>query len=85
VSAEGTFEVEHERYYVGPRLAGRRVAVALAPAEGALVVRHGDAVVKRAPLPGRLATPLPFERYVDLMTREARLHARRRRPRPPVA
>ena len=85
VTAEGTFEVEHERYYVGPRLAGRRVAVALAPAEGALVIRHGDAVVKRAPLRGLLAMPLPIERYVDLMTREARLHARRRRPRPTVA
>jgi hypothetical protein len=85
VTSQGAVDVEHERYYVGRRLAGRRVAVAVAPAEQALVIRHGEAVVRRAPLRGLLATPLPFERYVDLMTREARLHARRRRRRPPAA
>jgi hypothetical protein len=79
VQPGGEVDVEHERYYVARRLAGQRVAVAVAAAEGALVIRHGGAIVKRAPLRGLLATPLPFERYAELMTHEARRHDRRRR------
>ena len=79
VSPDGAVTVEHARYYVGRRLTGRRVAVAVAAAERALVIRHGEAVVKRAPLRGLVATRLPFEHYADLMGHEARAAARRRR------
>jgi transposase InsO family protein len=75
----GTVAVEHHRYYVGKRLTGQRVAVAVAAAERALVVRQGQAVVKRLPLRGLRHERLPFERYVEVMAQEARAQARRRR------
>jgi Integrase core domain len=42
VQANGTVEVEHTHYYVGRRLSGQRVALAVAAAERSLVVYHGD-------------------------------------------
>jgi hypothetical protein len=76
--------VEHARYYVGRRLAGQRVAVAVAAGERALVVRHRGVVVKRLPLRGLRGERLPFERYLALMEQEARAEARRARwPRGP--
>jgi hypothetical protein len=85
VQLDGSVFVEHERYYVGRRLAGQRVALAVAPDPGALVVRHGGTVVKQVPLHGLWRGRLPFERYVDLMLLEARIHSRRRRTPPPTA
>jgi Integrase core domain len=81
----GTVAVEHQRYYVGKALTGQRVAVAVAAAERALVVRRGDVVVKRLPLRGLREERLPFERYVELMEGEARAAARRSRRRPTAA
>jgi hypothetical protein len=78
VLAGGDVLVEHARYYVGKRLTGQRVAVAVAAGERALVVRHRGAVVKRLPLRGLHGAPLPFERYLGLMEQEARADARRR-------
>ena len=75
----GDVVVEHRRYYVGQRLAGQRVAVAVAAGERALVVRHRGAAVKRLPLRGLRQERLPFERYVELMQEEARAQARRGR------
>ena len=77
--------MEHERYYVGRRLAGQRVALAVAPDAGVLVVRHRDAPIKQLPLRGLWGVRLPFERYVELMLQEARVHARRRRTPPSTA
>ena len=77
VRARGDVVVEHARYYVGQRLAGQRVAVAVAAGERALVVRHGGAVVKRLPLRGLHGERQPFERYLALMEREARAETRR--------
>jgi hypothetical protein len=81
----GTVAVEHQRYYVGKALTGQRVAVAVAAAERALVVRRGDVVLKRLPLRGLREERLPFERYVELMEGEARAAARRSRRRPTAA
>jgi Integrase core domain len=78
----GTVAVEHQRYYVGKHLTGQRVAVAVAAAERALVVRQGQTVVKRFSLRGLRQERLPFERYVEVMGREARAQARRRRRQP---
>jgi hypothetical protein len=78
VSAAGAIVVEHARYYVGRSLVGRRVAVAVAAGERALVVRQAEAIVKRLPLHGLRDERLPFERYLALMEQEARAQARRR-------
>jgi hypothetical protein len=40
------------RYYVGHRLAGQRVALAVVANERALDVYHGDVLLKRLPLRG---------------------------------
>ena len=77
VQANGTVKVEHTRYSVGRRLAGQRVALAVDAAERSLVVYHGDTPVKHLPLCGLHRQTLVFERYVDLMQREARAEARR--------
>jgi hypothetical protein len=79
VLTRGDVVVEHARYYVGRRLAGQRVAVAVASGDGELVVRHRGTVVKRLPLRGLRHERLPFEGYVELMEREARAAARRGR------
>ena len=81
VLAGGDVLVEHARYYVGKRLTGQRVAVAVAADERALVVRHRGAVVKRLPLRGLHGARQPLERYVALMEHEARADARRARTR----
>jgi transposase InsO family protein len=82
VSPAGKAVVETQRYYVGRRLAGQRVALSVDPGERALVVRHGGAVIKHLPLRGLREAPLPFDRFVDLMSREARAQARRNRRAP---
>jgi transposase InsO family protein len=77
VQTNGTVEVEHTRYYIGRRLAGQRVALAVVAAERSLVVYHGDTPVKQLPLGGLRREILVFDRYVALMQREARAEARR--------
>jgi transposase InsO family protein len=81
VQPNGTVNVEHTRYYVGRRLAGQRVALAVAAPERALVVYHGDTAIKQLPLSGLRGEILEFDRYVNLMEREARARARRRQRR----
>ena len=77
VRSDGTVTVEHTRHYIGRRLAGQRVALAIVAAERALAVYHGDTMVKHLPLCGLHGEVLVFDRYVDLMQREARAEARR--------
>ena len=81
MQANGTVKVEHMRYYVGRQLAGQRVALAVAAAERSLVVYHGDTAIKQLPLSGLRGEILVFDRYVDLMEREARAEARRHQRR----
>jgi transposase InsO family protein len=81
VQADGKVKIEHARYYVGHRLAGQRVALAVVADERALDVYAGDALLKRLPLRGLRGEILLFDQYVALMEREARAEARRRRPR----
>src|SRR5919204_4951256 len=81
VQANGTVHVEHTRYYVGRHLAGQRVALAVMAAERSLIVYQGDTPIKQLPLCGLHREVLVFDRYVDLMQREARAEARRRRRR----
>ena len=78
VQADGSVIIEHARYYVGRRLAGQRVVLAVAAAERALVAYHGDRPLKHLPLHGLRGEVLPFDHYVALMEREARAQARRR-------
>jgi transposase InsO family protein len=82
VSPVGMAVVETQRYYVGRRLAGQRVALSVDARARALVVRHGGAVVRHLPLRGLRDAPVPFERFVDLMSQEARAQARRNRRAP---
>ena len=77
VRSDGSIVVEHTRYYLGRRLAGQRVMLAVSAAERSLVVHHGDTPVKQLPLCGLHRQILVFDRYVDLMQREARAEARR--------
>ena len=79
VQVDGSVIIEHARYYVGRRLARQRVVLAVAAAERALVVYHGDRPLKHLPLHGLRGEVLPFDYYVALMEREARAAARRRR------
>jgi transposase InsO family protein len=81
VQADGKVKVEHARYYVGHRLAGQRVALAVVADERALDVYHGDTLLKQLPLRGLRGEILLFDDYVAVMEREARAEARRHRPR----
>src|SRR5919199_607276 len=77
VRSDGTVIIEHTPYYVGRRLVGQRVAVAIAAAERAVVVYHGDTLLKHLPLRGLRGEILVLDRYIELMEREARADARR--------
>jgi transposase InsO family protein len=79
VAAGGMLRLDNERYFVGRRLAGQRVTLAVDVAAGDVVVRQGGAVVKRFPLRGLRGQRLPFERYVEVMSQEAVTQARRAR------
>ena len=82
VQADGKVKIEHARYYVGHRLAGQRVALAVVADERALDVYHGDTLLKRLPLRGLRGEILLFDHYVALMEREA---PRRSTAAPPTA
>ena len=79
VVANGLLRLDNERYFVGRRLVGKRVAVAVDASTGAMVVRQGGEIVKRLQLRGLRAERMPFERDVELMGQEAVTHARRAR------
>jgi hypothetical protein len=79
VGEDGTVHVETHRYYVGRRLARRRVVLTVAAKERVLVVRHRQEVVKRLPLRGLHGEVLAFPAYAELMRGEARAARRRRR------
>ena len=53
------------------------MAVAIAAAERAVVVYHGDTILKHLPLRGLRGEVLLLDRYIELMEREARADARR--------
>ena len=79
VGEDGTVYVETHRYYVGRRLARRRVVLTVAAKERILVVRHRQDVVKQLPLRGLHGAVLSFAAYADLMRGAARAARRRRR------
>ena len=62
VWSDGTVTVEHTRYYIGRRLAGQRVALAIVAAERALAVDHGDTLIKQLPLCGLHGEVLVLDR-----------------------
>jgi transposase InsO family protein len=62
VRSDGTVTVEHTRCYIGRRLAGQRVALAIVAAERALAVYHGDTLIKQLPLCGLHGEVLVFDR-----------------------
>ncbi|HEX2184317.1 MAG TPA: integrase core domain-containing protein [Chloroflexota bacterium] len=76
VRSNGTVTVEHDTYFVGRRLAGQYVVLAVDAAARALVVRHREQPVKQLALKGLQGGPLPYEDYLRLMQGAAR--ARRR-------
>jgi hypothetical protein len=78
VTAGGLLRLDTERSFVGRRLAGQRVTLAV-DAAGHVVVRQGGAVVTCCPLRGLRGQRLPFERSVEVMSQEAVTQARRAR------
>jgi hypothetical protein len=79
VTAGGLLRLDNERSFVGRRLAGQRVTLAVDAAAGDGVVRQGGAVVTCFPLRGLRGQRLPFERDVAVMSQEAVTQARRAR------
>ncbi len=77
VQPNGIVLLEHDRYYVGRKLAGQYVVVSVEAATRTLVVQHQQRVIKRVPLKGRQQDPLDFEAYLAMMRQEARIRRRR--------
>ena len=65
-------------YYVGRALAGQHVALHLSAAKRALLVVHGQQVIKTLPLKGLWGKTLRFEVFVQLMMGQARAEHRLR-------
>jgi transposase InsO family protein len=78
VRRDGTVRVDLKSYYVGRALAGQHVALHLSAAKAALLVVHGQQVIKTLPLKGLGGKALRFEAFVRLMMDQARAEHRLR-------
>ncbi len=78
VRRDGTVRVDLKSYYVGRALAGQHVALHLSAAKAALLVVHGQQVIKTLPLKGLGGKALRFEVFVQLMMGQARAEHRLR-------
>ena len=78
VRRDGTVRVDLKSYYVGRALAGQHVALHLSAAKAALLVVHGQQVIKTLPLKGLGGKALRFEEFVRLMMGQARAEHRLR-------
>ena len=77
VRAGGSVSVEQDSYYVGQKLAGQDVVLAVGAQERALVVHHRGKVLKRLAIKGLGQAPVPFDEYVARRQQEARARDRR--------
>ncbi len=78
VRRDGTVRVDLKSYYVGRALAGQHVALHLSAAKRALLVVHGQQVIKTLLLKGLGGKALRFEVFVQLMMSQARAEHRLR-------
>ena len=78
VRRDGTVRVDLKSYYVGRPLAGQHVALHLSAAKRALLVVHGQQVIKTLPLKGLWGKAVRFEEFVQLMMGQARAEHRLR-------
>src|SRR5258706_3747684 len=78
VRRDGTVRVDLKSYYVGRALAGQHVALHLSAAKAALLVVHGQQVIKTLPLKGLGGKALRFEAFVQPMMGQARAEHRLR-------
>jgi hypothetical protein len=78
VRRDGTVRVDLKSYYVGRAVAGQHVALHLSAAKAALLVVHGQQVIKTLPLKGLGGKALRFEAFVRLMMDQARAEHRLR-------
>ncbi len=75
---DGLHRVDLKSYYVGRALAGQHVALHLSAAKAALLVVHGQQVIKTLPLKGLGGKALRFEAFVQPMMGQARAEHRLR-------
>jgi transposase InsO family protein len=77
VGRDGCVEVDHESYYLGRERAKQQVSVFVNAPDRLFDVFQGQQRLKRLPIKRLQGGLWPFERYVALMTQEARSEERR--------
>jgi hypothetical protein len=76
VDWRGCIRVDKHHYYLNKQLAGKHVQVELDGKNRQLVVRQEQQELKRLKIKGLYGGELPFEKYAELIVREARSERR---------
>jgi transposase len=71
VGANGTIEVNHERYYIKQAWRGQPVILVVDAYQQEFAVYQGRHLLKRMPIKGLYHAVLPFDEYLDLICKEA--------------
>ena len=79
IDAHGCVTVDLQTYYIKQTLSGQHVVVFVNAQSRAFDVYLGSRQIKQVPIKGLHGEIMPFERYVDLMCKEARSEARQLR------
>jgi transposase InsO family protein len=78
IGSDGCVEINQEAYYIKQQLAGHQVVLFVNAPEKLFEVWHEGTLIKQLPIKGLYGGELPFERYVTLITQEARSEQRRK-------
>jgi hypothetical protein len=76
IDAHGCVTVDLETYYIKQQLSGQHVVLSVHAQSRTFDVWLGSQCIKQVPIKGLRGEIMPFERYVDLMRKEARSDAR---------
>lgn len=77
IRSDGCVEVDLESYSIKQAFAGKQVVLFVNAAQKCFDVWDDQQRIKQVPLKGLHGDPMPFERYVTLITQEARSEQRR--------
>jgi len=71
INRNGSIQIGKQRYYIRKKLAGQFVVLRVDAHERQFLVEHNQQIIKRLHIKGLHQRILPFDEYVNLMSKEA--------------